>query len=210
MYTHKEGVTLRKIEPSDLHYLLDLKKDTWWGTHGMLVANIQDQIEWYKSIPSNALYLIAAYDHRTVGVASITDIDWMSGVMDISGIAHKNARGKKCKDGNLMLSEAGFMAGIDFCFEVLNAHRLNAEVLETNYASLSLQLDSIGFSYEGRKRKSTYKCGRYYDSIVIGLLREDWERQQRVISYGGCCNTNLDFVAMQKNAVKSSQRCPPV
>ena len=78
-------------------------------------------------------------------------------------------------------------SGVDFCFEILNMHRLDSEVLENNLASLKC-MEYAGFIKEGLKRKCIHKCNEYISSIVMGLLREDWEKLNRVKEYKGVCN----------------------
>jgi hypothetical protein len=77
-------------------------------------------------------------------------------------------------------------------------HRLNAEVLETNFASYKLQLLQ-GFKEEGRKRQAVFKSGKYYDSIIMGMLREDWEKHPRILSYNGVSNLNFNIDKAKKS-----------
>lgn len=190
IYKHKEGVTLQKADESDIDFFTELKNESWWGTHRSLIVNSGDQRNWFQSIPSNALFMMSYYNGQKLGVAAYTNIDYLGRTLDIAGTVHKKERGEA--------SFAGFKAGTDFAFEILNMHRLNAEVLETNLAALKIDLGILGFRYEGRKRKAVYKSGIYIDSIVLGLLREDWEKQPRILSYGGVCNINFDLTKARK------------
>lgn len=86
----------------------------------------------------------------------------------------------------------GWCAGIDFAFEMLNMNRVYGEVLETNTGAL--KLDDATMTREGVKRQACYQSGRYLDSVIFGLLREEWEQSERVKAYGGFCNTQVDNV----------------
>ena len=66
-------------------------------------------------------------------------------------------------------------------------HRIDAEVLVNNIASQKVA-DFAGYIKEGLRRQVSWKCGKYIDSIVYGLLREDWEQLERVKNYGDICN----------------------
>ncbi len=225
IYKHKDGIQFRKADHHDLGSLLELKQESWWGTHKSPILNYDDQRKWFENIPSDALYLVASEipkpqpktylaktDQKTVqkagnslvGIATFTEIDYVARTMYVGGSVLKEHRGG---DG---LSRQVYVAIIDFAFEILNAHRLNAEVLETQFAALSIDMDTMGFQYEGRKRKAVYKCGRYWDSIMLGLLREEWELQDRVKAYKGCCNTNFDLDRAISNLILSTERCPPL
>ena len=190
MYNHKNGICFEKVTTDDLGFLLDLKKESWWGTHKFSLLNIEDQKAWFQSIPDTSLFLIGKFNNEKVGVAVYNNIDYISRSLDISGSVLKGFRGQ--------ISYLSFQAGVDFAFEMLNMNRLSAEVLETNIASLYIQ-KTIGFVVEGRKRRSVYKCGKYYDSIITGILREDWEIHTRVKSYSGICNLNFDMQIAQKS-----------
>ena len=63
----------------------------------------------------------------------------------------------------------------------------------------------MGFVIEGRRRKAVYKAGRYYDSIQLGLLREEWENHSRVQAYGNCCNDNFDHDQAEKFIARFNQ-----
>ena len=185
MYCHKDGIELRKIKKDDLSFLLDLKKESWWGTHNTMIINIEDQQKWYESIPSNELYMMLEFESQVIGVGCYTEINWIGRSLNISGSIDKRFR-------KLDVVKNSFSCGLDFAFEILNMQRVGAEVLETNVAAKHLEVVHLGFKIEGRRRKAVYKSGRYYDSIVLGLLREEWESQDRVKSYIGCCNKNFD------------------
>jgi RimJ/RimL family protein N-acetyltransferase len=207
MYEHKDGIILRKVERYDLEDLQKLKRESWWGTSKTLFNNIEDQNKWYDSIPSDQLFLIGhwiTYDGggkpilrtadtdiskwlktdcitQSVGIAVFTDIDYVSRTLKISGSVYKAHRKPE-------IVKPAFAAGLDFAFEMLNMHRVEGEVLDYHHAAQQLEIDYLGFKVEGRKRNAVYKCGRYYDALVIGMLREEWEQHPRVRAYGGSCN----------------------
>lgn len=188
MYQHKEGVTLRKIERSDLADLLRLKQESWWGTHRASVVNLDDQEHWFENIPRNQMCLVGEQD-GPLGLAIFSNIDWVSQTLQISGAVYKHRR---------KLSKEAFCAGLDFAFEMLNMRRVEAEVLEYHKAAQRLEIDVLGFKVEGRKRQAAYKCGRYYDSLMIGLLREEWQADPRVVGYGDTCNSNFSHDRFEK------------
>jgi RimJ/RimL family protein N-acetyltransferase len=83
-----------------------------------------------------------------------------------------------------------FRAGIDFAFEILNVHRVEAEVLECNLPAQKLEIEFLGFKVEGVKRDAVYKSGKYYNSLVLGMLRSEWDRQD--------CNINFNHSTAKK------------
>ena len=196
-YNHKDGISLRKLEFEDLNCLLDLKRESWWGTHKTLIVNKDDQEKWFRNIGKDELYLIAEKDSKVIGIAVYTCIDYISRKLSISGSIIKKHRAAE-------IVIPAFSAGLDFAFEILNMRRVEAEVLESNLASLKLELDHLGFTIEGRKRSAVYKSGVYYDSLVLGLLRNEWEVQDRVMSYEGSCSLNFDHSIAEAAIAKTS------
>lgn len=65
---------------------------------------------------------------------------------------------------------------LDFSFRVLNLMRIEAEVVQSNEASLHL-VRKLGFVEEGRLRKAKYIDGQYFDINVFGLLKEEWGKK---------------------------------
>ncbi len=63
-------------------------------------------------------------------------------------------------------------AAIAFAFKKLKLHRLEAEILPNNRASIGLA-KSLGFVYEGIRRGAVYFNGRWHDHVIYSLLAED-------------------------------------
>ncbi len=203
MYKHQEGIRLRKLHKGDLYALLKLKEESWWGTHNTSIINIEDQGRWYDTIGHNELYMIAEAENDSkvgsVGIACYTDIDWFGRTLNISGSIFKEQRNLE------RIVKPAFAAGLDFAFEILNMQRVQAEVLETNIAAQQLEIGYLGFKVEGRRRKAVYKAGQYYDSLMLGLLREEWQGCERVRAYQGGCNLNFDHAKAAMYIQKSNQ-----
>jgi RimJ/RimL family protein N-acetyltransferase len=164
---------------------LDLKRESWFGTHKTTIINAEDQEEWYESVRKDHTKLILfayinEFSERAIGLYKLSNIDWISRSADTAHDVFKYRRGEGY--GHKVLE-----AGVDFSFEILNLHRLNTEVLENNLASKRSH-ELIGWSLEGMRKNAVYKNGIYLNSAIFGLLREDWLSSERVRSYNGVCN----------------------
>lgn len=187
MYKHKEGIILRKLERKDLPLLKELKNESWFGTHTINFLNDLDQERWFEGLNNKTHLILVAYKELVntekeipVGLYKIQNIDWYNRTYDSSHDVFKEHRGKG-------LSKPVLVAGTDFAFEVLNMNRIDGQILENNIASIK-SAEYAGFTHEGIRRKSIHKCGEWLNSIHIGILREDWEKLERVKGYGGICN----------------------
>jgi aminoglycoside 6'-N-acetyltransferase len=62
---------------------------------------------------------------------------------------------------------------IDYLFSNRPLERIEAVTGAENLPSKKL-LENLGFTLEGRTRKSYFVRGEYTDSLHYGLLREEW------------------------------------
>lgn len=188
MYAHKNGITLRKVEEEDLWQLLQLKNESWFGTHRVSLLNSAEQHKWFESILNrqDCLYLIGQTTTITtnsavpVGIYKALSIDWINRSYDSAHDVFSNYRGKG-------LGFKVLEAGVDFGFEILNMNRLDTEVIETNIASMKNAF-RVGFITEGTRRKAVYKFGKYLDSVFMGIIREDWLKLPRIKAYLPTCH----------------------
>lgn len=183
MYIHKNGIILSKIEKSDLPLLKELKNESWFGTHTINFLNDLDQERWFTNLNSQNTLILKATNllGENIGLYKIQNIDWVNRKYNSAHDVFKSQRGKG-------YSKPVLEAGIDFGFEVLNMNRIDTEVIENNIASLKSAL-FVGFIEEGRKRNCIHKCGEYLDSIILGILNNEWKELDRVKNkYEGICN----------------------
>lgn len=59
-------------------------------------------------------------------------------------------------------------------FQELGLHRVEGETAQFNAAARRV-MEKLGFREEGRRRQALYRAGRYWDSVIYGLLREECE-----------------------------------
>jgi RimJ/RimL family protein N-acetyltransferase len=64
---------------------------------------------------------------------------------------------------------------VGHAFETLNLNRLWLQVYEYNERGLRCY-ERVGFREEGRLRQDNFREGRYWDTLVMGILRSEWER----------------------------------
>jgi RimJ/RimL family protein N-acetyltransferase len=60
-----------------------------------------------------------------------------------------------------------------FGFNELDLHRIELNVADFNPRA-QRAYEKVGFTVEGRLREHRYAAGRYYDTLVMGLLRDDF------------------------------------
>ena len=196
MYKHKNGISIKKIDVKDAKFLWNLKNNFHSYYHKLFWSNLSDQQKWIESIDSNKDFIFVFLNNNIkIGVGLVLNIDWISKVAQVSGTLAK-------KYHQSDITRKSFQAGVDFCFEIPNLHRLEAEVSEINIASLKMELKYLGFKLEGVRRKNCFKAGNYYDSYALGILKEEWCTQDRIQEYNGSCFFDVDMLKENKNKSK--------
>lgn len=122
---------------------------------------------------------INASEHDQVMVIMRMDIDRPIGVTGLHQINFKNRNahfgitiGDKDSWGNGFGTEATELL-MNYAFATLNLHRVTLHVYEYNERAHHIYA-KLGFREEGRLRQDHYLSGRYWDVIVMGLLRDEW------------------------------------
>lgn len=62
------------------------------------------------------------------------------------------------------------LLAIDYMFNERNIHRIQANVLVSNVASLKMH-EKCGYKQEGTLREAVYKNGKYQDQYVLALVK---------------------------------------
>jgi RimJ/RimL family protein N-acetyltransferase len=119
-----------------------------------------------------ALAIVLRQDDRLIGMTGLNQMD------------HRN---RHCAFGITIgdTSEWGKGHGteatrlvVGHAFETLNLNRVWLHVYEYNPRGMRAY-EKVGFRREGVLRQDTYRDGRYWDTIVMGILREEWEALRR-------------------------------
>jgi RimJ/RimL family protein N-acetyltransferase len=66
---------------------------------------------------------------------------------------------------------------VDWSFATLNMHRLWLHVYEFNVWAIRIY-ERIGFVREGLLREDCYRDGKYWNTVLMAMLRSDWERSR--------------------------------
>ena len=177
IYIDENNIGLRKVDRDDLSKLRVLKDESWWGTHRVAILNKEDQERWFDDVSHRGDQLhfitIAIKDNRTVGIYSMTNIDYINRSFSVSRHVFKQYRGQGYGTPTLE-------AGLAFSFSVMNMHRSDTEILSTNTSALKCS-ERCGYVKEGVRREAVERFGQYVDSIVLGMLKEDWRRARKKV-----------------------------
>jgi RimJ/RimL family protein N-acetyltransferase len=114
------------------------------------------------------LGIIVKSNDRLIGGTGFHNIDFRNRHASF-GIAI----GEKAEWGKGYGTEATCLM-VQHAFQTLNLNRVWLHVYEYNERGLRAY-EGVGFKKEGRLRQEHFREGRYWDIIVMGILREDWQ-----------------------------------
>lgn len=172
-----EKIRLRQLEKSDIDAII---KD--WNTYetrrylGNIFPNSRaDEEKWIERVQQNQregkeyVFVIERIeDEAFLGTCGLHNISWIDRYA-ILGIAIYNPvnlnKGYGTEAMKLLLK-----IGFDF----LNLHRIELEVFERNERAKHVY-KKVGFKEVGRRRQTRYIEGKYWDSVIMDILKEEYE-----------------------------------
>ncbi|GAB5603169.1 GNAT family protein [Thermus sp. FJN-A] len=136
-----------------------------------LPRSLEEMEAWLQQLRTNPNARVLAVIHREteeiVGEVALQPIDWRNRSAFFAIIL-----GEESRRGEGVGTEAARLA-LRYAFEGLNLHRVEANVLSSNEASIRL-LKRVGFLWEGRRRASIWKSRQWEDMEIYGITAEDW------------------------------------
>lgn len=170
-----QDIVLRAIEQEDMELLKGLINDpeiennvVGWS----FPVSSYKQINWINNLindTNNVRYIIDIKDVGSVGLASLTKIDFKNGTATIN-IKLKNE--EKIRKKGIGYKVINML--INYAFNQLNLNCLVANILAYNIASQRL-FEKCGFICEGTLRSRVFKNGAYQDLYSYSLLRSDYK-----------------------------------
>jgi RimJ/RimL family protein N-acetyltransferase len=144
-------------------------------------TNFESMRRWFSNLgddPLNHRWVIETLDdQKLIGTANLVNLDWKN-----------NHAFHGMMLGPLDLRGKGY--GIDtvttvmrYAFDELHLERLDGDIIEYNEASLRLYVGRCAWKEEGRQRRWHYRRGRYWDRILVGVTREDYQELIKSTGY---------------------------
>jgi [ribosomal protein S5]-alanine N-acetyltransferase len=136
-------------------------------------VNLQNEEEWINQVTRSehdvALVIVVRESDRPVGMTGLHAIDAKNrhaGFGIMLGEPEEWGKGYGGEATRLMLR---------YAFQTLNLNRVWLHVFEYNPRGLRAY-EKAGFRKEGVLRQDNFREGRYWDTVVMGVLRDEWEQ----------------------------------
>jgi RimJ/RimL family protein N-acetyltransferase len=168
------NVYLRPVEPDDARTIVP-----WFNdpdvTRFLLryqPMTLAEEVEFLRrraeSTADVVLGIVVRADDRLVGVCGLHHLD----------VRNRHAAfginlGDKTAWGKGYGTEATRLV-VRHAFDTVNLHRVWLHVYEYNPRAVRVY-EKVGFRLEGRLRQDAFRDGKYWDTLVMGVLREEWE-----------------------------------
>ncbi len=168
---------LRPIALSDSLAFLDIFSDAktmrYWSkelisTHEEAEALVRQELEWSQSGACFNWGLALPDSNLLIGKAVLFQLNEQNRRAELGYILDRRHWGKG------YMTEA-LSCVFAFAFDELKLHRLEADTDPENAPSLAL-LEKFGFRPEGLFRDRWRVHGKWHDSVMLGLLEEDYRK----------------------------------
>lgn len=174
-------IRLRGIKKDDWEEWLDDLEDSnanrllSWGLELPKSPEIAKSIfsEWadFKDTSKRILFSIETLNGELVGGINIHSQDMKNGTFSFGIRINRKHRGKGYGAEALRIL-------LRYGFYELRYQKCNSGCVHINEGSIKLH-KSVGFIEEGRQRRTIYMNGQYYDHILFGLTREEFEENDK-------------------------------
>ena len=155
-------------DPEIIQYLVPYRPMTRMAEEEWIenLKNREDNIHFSILIPQEG------GSERLIGNCGLHKIDWKNRVAEVGiTIGEKDCQSKGFGTEAMELL-------LEYGFNTVNLHRIELFTYEFNIRALK-SYKKIGFTEEGRKRQFFWTKGQYHDSIMMGLLAEEWKEKNK-------------------------------
>jgi len=160
-------IDIRKITIDDLVFLNEVRNlYSEDYLHDSRRFTIDETINWYKK--TNPDYYIILLNNIKIGYFRLSNYSVENKNIYVGADIAPEYKG-------LGLGKKSYNKFIPFLFNEYNLNKISLEVLSTNHVAISLY-EKIGFKTDGVKREEVYKKGKWIDSIIMSILKKEYEK----------------------------------
>lgn len=132
--------------------------------HDSRKFSIQETIDWFAE--NNPDYWIIILNDKKIGYFRLSNHSKINKNIYIGADISSEYRG-------MGYGYQSYKLFIPFLFKQYDLNKISLEVLSTNSTAISLY-KKIGFVYEGCKRKEVMKKDKWVDSIIMSILKDEY------------------------------------
>jgi RimJ/RimL family protein N-acetyltransferase len=118
----------------------------------------------------NKVFAIETKDGVYLGGVGLHNINWKDRNAEVGIVIGKKEYWNKGYGSDAMLTI------LDFAFKRMNLHRVYLRVYDFNQRGIR-SYEKCGFKKEGVLRDDLYADGKYHDTILMGILRDEFKEE---------------------------------
>jgi RimJ/RimL family protein N-acetyltransferase len=174
-------VRIRAIEKTDIDEIMKWVNDPEVKSNLLMrypVSQCQEE-KWIETALAadnqrNKTFALETKDGVYLGGIGLHKIDWENSNAEVGIVIGKKEYWDKGYGTDAM------MAMLDFGFNQMNLHRIYLRVFEFNHRGIR-SYEKCGFKREGVLRHDRYKEGQYYDTVMMGILKEEFRQNSGAV-----------------------------
>jgi UDP-4-amino-4,6-dideoxy-N-acetyl-beta-L-altrosamine N-acetyltransferase len=128
------------------------------------------------------LFAIETMDGTHIGNIGLDSIDWVHRQAELGIVIGEQEYWSQGYGSDAIRTL------LRFAFQEMNLHRVSLRVYQDNARGIRAY-EKCGFRHEGCLREAIYRQGRYYDTLIMGILSHEFEPPQeadgQTISHAG-------------------------
>lgn len=156
----------RKINKNDLKFVNTVRNEyASEYLHDSRTFSLDDTISWFETY--NPDFYIIELNEQSIGYFRLSNHSVENKNIYIGADISIEYKGRG-------YGKAAYIEFIPFLFKEYDLNKISLEVLATNTVAISLY-EKLGFKTEGIKRQEVKKGDKWIDSIVMSILRDEYE-----------------------------------
>lgn len=165
--TQKSDWKQWKIESSDSEAIRLMEWGIELPKNDIDVAEMSDKYDNFKDNFRKMFAIETLSNNQLVGFINLNSLDHKNGVFSFGlGVNREYRNSGYATEATRIVMRYGFYE--------LRMQKCNSSCVEINEASLTFH-KNLGFIEEGRRRRIIYMNGKFYDNILLGITREEFD-----------------------------------
>ena len=169
-------VGIRAVESTDLELLKNWRNNTDFRKNFREVRelNSNNQESWFNKTnnsPNDYMFTIVRLeDNKPIGACGLLYINWINRSADFSFYIGIN---DYYIDNSGLAKESAELL-IKYGFFNLNLNKIWMELYEFDMKKIHFFQDQFKFKIDGKLRENCFEDGKYWDSLILSLLKSDF------------------------------------
>jgi len=170
MYNMSKKLELKKISKYDLEIIVKWRNDPKIMKYNrqFFLLNMKHQLRWFNDLSkkdSEQRMFVFKYNGNTIGVGGLIHLDKKNRSAEVSIILGET------KLQHRGLGTRALQLLVNYAFQKLKLHRIEAEIFEYNKISVKL-FERLNFKREAILKDSLWRNGRWWNVYIFSIIND--------------------------------------